>query len=401
MLQYAGRISGTLLTALTVDRFGRVGIISLTAILMTLSWTGIALTQVIWLHYLLRFLSGSCIGMTNIMTPIYTSENSSPQVRGTFNSSCLMFFFGGQVISCILATYCSYSVASQVLVGLSLISLASTILLREPAQYLLTADQHAKAETQFFWLRGNNETAQKEFLEMKAKASSCQSRFSFAYLLDRRVATVCAINSLVFLTGFPAVSALVSIVLTPADNISANEQTILFELVQFAGAVVSLFVIDRYNRRTLWTISSSLAIGCHLATATFIYLHELQVQMGSYPWLLFGSITAYTTVFSTLLYSLNCTTRGEFLPQKYKAAGSCTSLFINSIIGSIQGFTFLKIASAWGMKTNFLVFGSFSLILLVFCYFCVPETRGMTLVEIEKYFEESKKSISKENKTES
>lgn len=398
-LQFVGRICGCLLTAITIDRFGRVAIISLAAILMTISWSAIVLTKVIGVHYILRFIFGSCLGMINLTTPIYTGENSSPQVRGIFGSSCLMLFFGGQVVGCTLATYCSYTLAAAILAAISLVSLASTILLREPTQYLLAKGCEAKAEKQFFWLRGNDENAKNEFFQIRSKLEATEAKFSFNYLLDRRILIVCGVNSLVFMTGFPAMSSLVSIALSPAGDFSTNELTILFEVVQLVGAVVSLFVIDRFNRRTLWTISCTLAAVFHLMAATLYYLNEQNSSLPGYSWLLFGSITGYTTVFSTLMYSLSCTVRGEFLPQKYKGAGSCTSLFINSGIGCVQGFTFLKIASAYGMKVNFIVFAGSSIVLLAFCYCLVPETRGMSLVEIEKYFEDLKRTKENEKST--
>lgn len=398
MFQYLGRIFCCLLATATGERFGRVALITLTAILMAAAWTVTALTTIIPIHYAIRFICGGCFGMTNITTPIYIGENSPPQVRAIFNSICLMFLFGGQVVSSILATYCSYMVASAIIAGISVIGLASTFLLREPAQYLLVNGHEAKAEQQFFWLRGDDENAKREFCEMKAKLANTDTKFSFAYLADRRVLIVFAMNTLIFTTGFPAISSLVSIALSSADNFSENELTILFELMQFIGAIASLFIIDRYDRRPLWAITCILAIVFHLMTATLYHLHDNGVHIVGYSWLLFGSITAYTTVFSTLMFSLNCTARGELLPQKYKAAGSSTSLALNSVVGSIQGFTFLKIASAFGMKMNFIIFAAFSFVLLVFCYYLVPETRGMTLVEIEKLFEGSNKSESEEKK---
>lgn len=398
MFSYVGRIFCCLFATAIGDRFGRVTLISLTALLMTISWTATALTKIIPLHYVLRFICGGCFGMTNVTTPIYIGENSPPQVRAIFNSVCLMFLFGGQVVSCVLATYCSYLVATGIIAAISVVGLASTILLREPAQYLLVNGHEAEAERQFFWLRGEDENTKREFGEMKAKLLNTKTTFSFAYLMDRRVWIVFAMNTLIFTTGFPAISSLVSIALTPAGNFSENELTILFELTQFVGAVASLFIIDRFDRRPLWTLTCVLSIGFHLMTAALYHLRDEGVHVAGYSWLLFGSITAYTTVFSTLMFSLNCTARGELLPQQYKGAGSSTSLALNSVVGSIQGFTFLKIASAFGMKVNFIIFAAFSFVLWVFCYFLVPETRGLTLVEIEELFENSNESDFKQTK---
>ncbi|KAK7603274.1 hypothetical protein V9T40_003273 [Parthenolecanium corni] len=391
-LQYAGRLFGCLFAAATIDRYGRVKIISLSVILITISSSATVFSKVVILHYILRFSFGTSLGAINITTTIYSGENSSPKVRGIFGSSCLMLRYGGQVVGCALATYCSYILAAGILAGISLVSLASTVLLREPAQHLLATGDETKAEQQFIWLRGNDETAKKEFHEIKDKQKVAETKFSFDHLLDRRILIVCAVASLIIMTGYAPIFSMVSIALASTDTVSANELAILFQAVQFIGAIGSLFIIDRYNRRTLWMTACPLAIVFHLMTATLYYLQEKHVDVPAYSWLLFGSITAYTTVFSTFLNSLSSTTRGEFLPQKYKGAGSCAAVLLSSAIASVQGFAFLKIASVFGMKMNFITFAISSFALSVFCYFLLPKTRGMSLVEIEKYFDGLKKT---------
>lgn len=391
-LVYTGRIIGCIFTAVAVDKFGRNAIISLTAILLTISWTSTVFIKIVPMHYFFRLVFGICAGIANIATPMYVGENSSPSVRGVFGSICLIFFYSGQGLGSILATFCSYELSSGILAALSLVSLASVVLLREPAQYLLSKGLDAKAERHFFWLRGNAENVKLEFDETKAKiVASSQTEFSFAYLLDRRVQIVCIVSSLLFLTGFPIISLLVSVILSPTKQFSSNELTILLELIQFFGAAISPLVIDRYNRRTLWFFSSSLAILFHLMTAVLFYSKEIGFQVANYSWLLFGSVSAYTTLFSSLINSLSYAARGELLPQKYKAVGSCTSQIMNSMIGTVLGRIFLEIAAAFGMKMNFIIFAVCSFVLLVFCFFYVPETRGIPLVEIEKSFEKSKK----------
>lgn len=201
-LQFIGRMLGCALAAATVDRCGRKALVSLTAILMTAAWASTSLTTVVRLHYLCRLAFGVCLGTANIAIPIYVAEVSSPSIRGVFSSVCLVFFFSGQVAGSTLANICGYQKSSAILAAMSLVSVASVLLVREPAQHLLAKGLEAEAEAQFLWLRGDADAARQEFLETKAKArESSLTNFSFGFLLDRRVQIVCVVSTLLFLTG--------------------------------------------------------------------------------------------------------------------------------------------------------------------------------------------------------
>ena len=67
-------------------------------------------------------------------------------------------------------------------------------------------------------------------------------------------------------------------------------------------------------------------------------------------------------------------------------ACSITAL-VNWICNMIIGAIYPHISKAIG-GLSFLIFGAIILISIVFVYFCVPETRGKTITEVQEYFDD-------------
>lgn len=385
--QFFGVFVGCIVAVLGVDRCGRNAMISLSAILISLSWISVALTKQIVLYLLSRFAFGISGGVAAALIPTYVAENSSPTVRGAFGSICLLFYFGGVLTGCILATYCSYETVAYIFIGISLINLSSIVLVREPAQYLLAKGREVEAEHRFFWLRGEDEKTKNEFEDIKMKMAKEKPEFSFSFILDSRFRKACTITSLSFLTGNPAILSMVSIAMVPTIQFSSDELSILFFIMQAIGALISPLIIDHFRRRTLWITSTILIVIFHCFSAFIYFSVEESLHFPNYEWWLFGSIAAYGVIFSGLTFPLGMVARAELLPQKFRSIGSSSTIIVNALIGSFIGHSFLWIANSFGMKMNFIYFAISSVALLLYCYFYLPETRGMTLTEIEKMLE--------------
>lgn len=385
--QFCGMCVGCILLILCVDRYGRNTAIYSTAILTSLSWISVALTKKIVFYFLTRFAFGISSGLSLALIPIYVAENSSPSLRGAFGGICVLFYRGGILVGCILATYCTYETVAYFLVAMSLINLSSTLLAREPAQHLLVKGREIEAERRFFWLRGENEKAKSEFEDMKLKIAKEKPEFSFSFILDSRFRTACIISSLSILTGYPALLSMVSMALVSTTEFSSNELSIFYFLVQSIGGLISPLIMDQFRRRTLWIASTILIVISHCFSAFLYFSIERNIYLPKYEWLLFGSVTAYGTLFSGLTFPLSMVARAELLPQKFRSTGTSLSIIVNGILNIPTAHSFLWLADSFGMKMNFISFAIFSLALLLYCYYYLPETRGMALIEIEKMLE--------------
>lgn len=392
-LQYLGFPAGCLLLISIADRFGRKVVMILSEVMAALSWIGVIAAKSVTLHLLIRLCSGVSVGLNIPILAVYIGENSSPTTRGVFGSCAALFMYAGMLFGCIIPTYYSYETTSYILTAVSLVNLASGVLIREPAHYLLSKGRTVEAENQFFWLRGKDEAAQKEFNDIKSRLTTEKPKFSLSVLNNRYFLIACTSSVLIFFTGYPALSVLVSLILVPTKELSANELAILFELLLLIGAFVSPFIIDCFGRRTLWIVSAVLIAILNFLTAALFFAREKGIEIPNDNWLLFATLCAYAGIFSCTMWPLSILARTELLTQKTRTFGSSASSLLNSLTGFIVAHMFFWIADNFGMQMNFIIYGVSSLLILVFCYFYLPETKGKSLIEIEKMLENPHQKI--------
>jgi len=63
------------------------------------------------------------------------------------------------------------------------------------------------------------------------------------------------------------------------------------------------------------------------------------------------------------------------------------ALVLNQLVSTTLAAIFLPVVSKHGYSTMFFLFAGFTIIYLITVTFFLPETKGKTLEEIERYFE--------------
>lgn len=81
-----GAAAGAVLTGRLADRFGRVTVMKLAAVLFVVGALGSGLAPGIWAVVAFRVISGVGIGVISVVTPAYIAEVSPPEVRGRLGS---------------------------------------------------------------------------------------------------------------------------------------------------------------------------------------------------------------------------------------------------------------------------------------------------------------------------
>ncbi|KAK7586153.1 hypothetical protein V9T40_004029 [Parthenolecanium corni] len=382
-IHYVGRGVGCVLVALFVDRLGRNKIITFNAISGCIVWLAVLFTKSVSLHYAIRLLFGIGIAFSETAAPLYIGENSSPNIRGVFGSMCSLAFYMGELIAFLVGTYCSYETIAIVFAAISFAVLLSTTLLREPAQHLLAKGHHKEAEERFFELRGHSDTAQQEFEQTKIGLDQPKEPFSIGLLTDKSMRAVCMVSSYMYITGYAPINAMSSLAFSSVENFTPNELTTLLGIIQLVSIFFSSSVVDRIGRRPLLMISAVICTLIHLTIAALYYCQETGISVPYFAWILFAFITAYSVLAATIMFPLMTTVRGELLSPRFKSVGACIAIIVNSIISVLWAGSFLPIAELYGMKANFLWFAAMSFVFLVYVYFDLPETKGLTLTEIQ------------------
>lgn len=77
----------------------------------------------------------------------------------------------------------------------------------------------------------------------------------------------------------------------------------------------------------------------------------------------------------------------EVFPLRLRAQGSALGQVGGRVSSGLVSMSFLSMARAISVAGMFFVFAAISTISVLFVYFCVPETKGKTLEQIEMMFE--------------
>jgi MFS family permease len=77
----------------------------------------------------------------------------------------------------------------------------------------------------------------------------------------------------------------------------------------------------------------------------------------------------------------------ELMPTRIRSNGMSVALVLNQLVSTTLAVIFLPVVSKYGYSAMFFLFAGFTVIYLTTVTFFLPETKGKTLEEIERYFE--------------
>ncbi|XP_065216180.1 facilitated trehalose transporter Tret1-like [Planococcus citri] len=393
-----GRIFGPLSSLLLLDIIGRKSMLQISSIIFFVVWVAILFTRSPMVLCATFFVFGLGVGICNSASAVYLGENSSPTLRGIFCSITATAFYVGVLVQYIIAGYLSYHNLSVANIIMAFVSLASTLFLVESSQFLMLRDRFDRAEKNMMWLRGtsNKEDIMVEFEDIKSNiASEKLKKTSYKELFTstanyKSLIIVLVMNMAHAATGNAVMFTYISVIFPENDFFTSNQVTVYFGVSQMTLCLLGSLIIENYNRRTLTLLCYAIFILCHVIASYFLYdavNNETPVTYG--VWIVFASVCIFSG-FSAVLDSVIHILRGELFPQSIRPIGSALSISAHSFIEFLTVKIFLSIKSQYGTHVNFLGYAVVSLISFLFSYFALPETRGKTLIEIQKMLERSK-----------
>lgn len=386
---YITRAFSPFLTILALDRLGRNVTLILSAFIAFIMWIAVYYSQLVYVHYAVRLLFGISVGFCEAASSIYIGENCSSKLRGIFNGLCTSFFYFGELADFVLAAYLSYEWVAVANCLLGLVTISSTFLLKEPAQYLIMKGNLAKAERNYDYLHDLQKSKMKtEFEDIKQYVDEVRHRkFSLQTFRSREVLKslrlVLITNFLSLAGGFTAINSFVTIVLVDSESLSTSELTVLIGIAQFLSISFLSPFMDVFNRRTLFLLSSALIAITHATTAALYYV-SLFHEVPYFNWLVFTLLTIFLCLDGMFMGPLTAVITGELLPQDVRGMGSSLAVVFGSLGGFLGAKIFLPINDSFGIHVNFILFAIVNLTMLFYVYFDLPETKGKTLVDIQR-----------------
>lgn len=334
-----------------------------------IAWCG----QSFWTLFTGLGLQGVSMGLIGTVAPLYLAESLPDRHRGKGTALFQLFLILGIVFSGVLGV-----------VVASLWGAANELLSRQMIFWIASVPAAALLVGGFFLPES------KVFLEKEKTAREpISTLFSRRYVVPFLI--VLLIVSCNKLCGLPLVLCYsVKIFNTCGlEEIYANWADVTFKTVMFAMTALACVLVDLKGRKYLLRIGTLVElVAMGVITVVFFMIEHGGWRAGGAT----GLVTAAAVTVFIAGYSIGpgvCVwlVMTEVLPTRIRAIGMSFILLMNHFISSAQQWTFLPVGDAVGFGPIFLFSAVFSLVYYLAVEFGMPETKGMELAEIEKWYQ--------------
>ena len=388
-----GTIVGSIAAGRPAEQFGRKPVLVSLAVLYFVSGLGCALAWSWWALIVSRFIGGLAIGGASVVSPMYIAEISPPQVRGRLVAvsqlnivmGVLTAYFSNYVVASLLAASPSGgdTVAWRWMFGIVAVpaALFFIFLLPIPESPRWLVKRHRRDEA-LAVLRnlGNEAPAQvlEEIVEslheetVSADEPFFQKKYRKPILLVIMVATfnqLSGINALIYYTADIFRMA-------GAAQAGALFQAVIIGLTNLIFTLVAMSVIDHFGRKRLLLIGAAGLAAC-LASTSFAFYSGIGGR------LVLVSLIGYIAFFAFSQGSVIWVFISEIFPNRVRARGQAFGSFVHWAWCAAVSWTFPIIAE-WSGGVAFAVFSGMMVLQLVMVWKYLPETKGVSLEQIQR-----------------
>ena len=385
-----GAVIGAATNGVLADMFGRKKIIMATAVIFIIGSIMCAFAPNVYVLIISRIFVGFAVGIVNFVVPLYLSEISPKNLRGT-----LVSLYQWAITSGILFSYFINAAFAQavynwrwmlfagVLPGLILF--VGMCLMSDTPRWLVSKNRDDEAKAVFKKIEPDVDS-DKEIQDIKTTLNSegQDKKFKFKKWMIMPFVVGVGIMFAQICTGINTIIYYAPTIFKTAgfdSNLTAIYATTGIGVVNFVMTIVAVFFTDRLGRKPLLyfgligVMLSLFALGTSFAFAG--------VLGSSLKWVAVGSLVTYIICFAMSLGPIGWILVSEVFPLKIRgvAMSICTVsnfAFNFFVVGSFP-ILLHRIGGAW----TFWMFGFVSLLCIIFVYFFVPETKGISLEQIE------------------
>ena len=408
-----GAILGALFCGKLTDRLGRRKVILASAVIFAVGavWSGIAADA--WNLVLARLFLGVAIGVSSFAVPLYIAEISPTKVRGTLVSMFQLMVTIGVLVSYLSDLYFAdesdmtcWRPMFYVGVIPACILLIGMFFMPETPRWLMSQGRHDESIRILNRIEGEAQ-AKISFRQMQEEIKRSEAEKSgWRELLQPWLRTPLIICiGIMFFQQFVGINTVIyyspKIFLMAGfdGTVAAIWASVGVGLVNVIFTVVSVYFVDRLGRRKLYFIGlSGIVVSLLLLGLCFVYVNQLG---DSVKWVAILLIFCYVAFFAISIGPLGWLIISEIFPLKLRGLGASLGSLSVWLFNSIVSFTFFKIGKALTIPGKeiltegedlgnpagaFWFYGGIAFLALIWGYFYVPETKGVSLEQIECFW---------------
>ena len=169
---------------------------------------------------------------------------------------------------------------------------------------------------------------------------------------------------------------------------TANAANFIVWLVPIPITALALWLVDRSGRKTLLKVGTmGMVVALVSVATTFLFIEKGSLSAGRFAgWATVAGISLFVASFSIGPGVVVWLALSELMPGRIRANGMAIALFLNQMVAFAIADAFLPWQKACGYAVVFYCLAFFAFLYFLTAVFLLPETKGKTLEEIERYF---------------
>ncbi|XP_034942302.1 facilitated trehalose transporter Tret1-like [Chelonus insularis] len=393
-----GRFVGAIIGALTQGIIGRKRTLVVGGCPLAIGWICMIMAKSPFWLFVARFFSGIGGGMIWTTLSLYLGEIADPSIRGSLIFLCTNAAFIGGLLGNIMGSYLHLDQFGYI--SLSFIVLFQFILIffipESPYHHIANNDME-RAKESLKWFKRQADIP-KEIQALKDFIGSTKTDFSTRFREFckpkncKNTVIMCLFNIFLYFSGHNTIGYYAEIIVTKSGvNFAPGTVVIALSLCTVVAASTATIVVDKFGRKSL-LIVSSLGTGCAL-TLLGCHFHFLSCGFDSHDltWLPIFALFLFNCSISYGLVPVPNALIGELFPPILKTFASMLFSGSSALLSFITARTFQPLVDIMSEKYVFWMFALSAFSVTPFTYFCVVETKGQTLMEIQNKADEREK----------
>jgi sugar porter (SP) family MFS transporter len=382
-----GTVLGAATAGMLGDKYGRRDSLRVLALIYLISALGCAFAPNWITLVIMRFLVGIAIGGSSVLGPMYIAEVAPARLRGR-----LVGLFQFNVVAGILIAYLSNYLVGlghfgdhewRVKLGVSALPalLFFIMLFTIPRSPRWLVKQKRVDEARDVLQLTGEENYQQELKEIVDSIDADHHRaneplFSRNYRLPIFLAiTIGFFNQL---AGINAILYYLNDIFARAgfSKVSADLQAVAIGATNLIFTMVGLSVIDKLGRKALLMIGALGTAAC-LGGVAYVFFTS------SHQTMLLPLLVVYIGFFALSQGAVIWVYIGEVFPNRVRGKGQSLGSFSHWIMNAAISFSYPWIIAHFGSGYPFLFFAVMTIVQFFTVLFIYPETKGVTLEEMQ------------------
>jgi len=383
-----GTVLGSMIGGWPSEYFGRKKTLFWVGVLYLVSAIGSALAPEMYTFMISRFIGGLGVGISTVAAPMFISEISPPEYRGRLTG---MFQFN--IVFGILIAFLSNTLLGGIgenawrwMLGVeafpALLFALFCIGLPESPRWLIIHNNDREGGLAVL-RKVNPDSGDDELNSLVSEiiASGNEKKQKGAFFSKRLLKPILLAVFIAFFNQLSGVNAILYFAprifqMTGLESQTALLQSVGIGITNLIFTFIGLWLIDRLGRRTLLYIGS-LGYIASLGTTAWAFSTG---HMGIVPALIFAFMAAHAIGQGAVIWVFI----SEIFPNKYRSFGQSLGSFTHWFFAASITLVFPIMADAFSPQIIFGFFCGMMILQLGWVALFVPETKGISLEEMEK-----------------